>query len=110
LRTPGGIDCKFFYGDYYRGREHEECRLLEASQAFKWNSKLCQTCRIPAILRANACNQLVLKTEVASLPFGIRKRVRVSATCLQTRALVSVPEVGCGHCHELLGKITTPDQ
>ena len=29
MKTPAGKECKFFYGDYYRGRQHEECRLLK---------------------------------------------------------------------------------
>ena len=28
MRTPAGKECQYFYGDYYRGRNQEECRLL----------------------------------------------------------------------------------
>jgi len=31
MKTPAGKDCKYFYGDYYRGRDLEECNLLKAS-------------------------------------------------------------------------------
>ncbi len=57
MKTPAGSECKYFYGDYYRGRDHEECRLLGA----QWKPALCRTCPVPAIEMANACEFMRLR-------------------------------------------------
>ena len=30
MKTPAGKECKYFYGNYYRGAHQEECRLIGA--------------------------------------------------------------------------------
>ena len=41
MRTPAGTECQYFYGDYRRGRNHEECRLLdEAVPRQQWTPDL----------------------------------------------------------------------
>jgi hypothetical protein len=101
MRTPVGIECKYFYGDYFRGRSVEECRLLQASGQ-KWSPELCKTCPAPEIARANACEFLQLRATVAR-PLGaaFMKRVQVTAYCEKTHRNVSEPQVGCGECHPL---------
>ena len=37
MRTPAGKECKYFYGNYFRGRKTEECRLLRES-AQSWTA------------------------------------------------------------------------
>jgi hypothetical protein len=54
MKTPAGKECKFFFGDYYRGRNREECRLLQAAGE-RWTRDLCRTCPVPGVLQANAC-------------------------------------------------------
>jgi hypothetical protein len=101
MRTPSGIECKYFFGDYYRGRNNEECRLLEASGQ-KWTADLCKTCPVPGITRANSCEYMVLHATVgrpASSAF--QKRVQVSAFCDKTQRVVREPQIGCGECHPL---------
>jgi hypothetical protein len=71
MRTPAGTECKYFYGDYYRGRSQEECRLLAASQTGR------------------------------SLLSGFQRRVQVVAYCRKTERPVDKPHVGCGECHPL---------
>ena len=63
---PEPVDCAYFYGDYFRGRDHEECRLLEASPDNKrpWKRKLCDTCPVPEILRTTSCRNLALEAQV----------------------------------------------
>ena len=100
MRTPAGFECKYFYGDYFRGRSVEECRLMQASGE-KWSADLCKTCPVPAISRANACPNLVLEGKVEASFLGLRHRVRVSASCKYAQVAVREPEIGCGHCHEL---------
>jgi hypothetical protein len=102
MRTPAGKECRHFYGDYYRGRKREECRLLASNTPpLPWKPDLCRTCPVPDILLANACTFMELKPRLARpFPF-IKQQVEVSAYCTKTRRDVAVPEVGCGECHPL---------
>ena len=101
MRTPAGIECKYFYGDYFRGRSLEECRLLKASGE-NWTADLCKTCPVPGIVRANACEFLQLHPVVVR-PFSaaFQRRVQVSAFCEKTNRDVKEPYIGCGECHPL---------
>ena len=102
MRTPFGQECHYFYGDYYRGRNHEECRLLEnARPPQKWSPDLCATCPVPGILRANACEHMQLSAEVFRPFFIFKPRVRVTAYCTKTQQAVAEPHIGCGECHKL---------
>lgn len=101
MRTPAGFECPYFYGNYYRGRKKEECRALSPASASKWNPDLCKTCPVPAILRANACPNLILQTDVEKTLLGLSKRVKVSAFCKKSGENVAEPEIGCGQCHTL---------
>jgi hypothetical protein len=102
MRTPDGIECPYFFGDYYRGRHKEECRLLKASGAHAgWKPVLCKTCPVPGITRANACPNLDLHAEISSLFLWIGKRVTVKAFCKLTGVAVKEPHIGCGQCHPL---------
>lgn len=101
MRTPAGKECKYFYGDYYRGREKEECRLLQASGE-RWTPNLCETCPVPDIQLANACEHMKLTGQVVRPLFAIfQRRVQVTAFCEKTKQDVKEPHVGCGECHSL---------
>ncbi len=96
MKTPAGIECQYFYGDYYRGREREECRLLGPS----WTSGLCRTCPVPAIVRANACTFMRLRAEVIRpLTTGFQRRVKVTAYCEKSQRSGFDAHIGCGECH-----------
>jgi hypothetical protein len=101
MKTPAGTECKYFYGDYFRGRNIEECRLLKAAQE-RWTPDLCRTCPVPGIMQANACEFLQLRGRVAR-PIGaaLQRRVQVSAYCEKVDRSVQEPKVGCGECHPL---------
>lgn len=100
MRTPYGKECPYFYGDYYRGRSHEECRLIgNQPDKQRWTSELCKTCPVPGIVLANACENMKLHASIQSLPFGIRRRMNVKAFCTLVNGPVSEPYVGCGQCH-----------
>ena len=102
MRTPDGKECRYFYGDYHRGREKEECRLLEdGTQQHSWSSNLCVSCPIPGILQANACEHMELKGIIYRPFFIFKKRVRVTAFCHKSNQDVAEPHVGCGQCHSL---------
>jgi len=98
MKTPAGTECNYFYGDYYRGRNREECRLVGPS----WTRNLCQTCPVPSILRANACEFMKLHAEV-SRPMAavLKRRVKVSTFCEKTQRKGFDPHIGCGECHPL---------
>lgn len=101
MRTPAGKECKYFYGDYYRGRNVEECRLLKAAGQ-RWTPDLCQTCPVPAIHLANACEFLQLRATVARpLAAIFQRRVQVKAFCDKTKRVVVEPQIGCGECHSI---------
>jgi hypothetical protein len=101
MRTPAGIECKYFYGDYFRGRSLEECRLLQAAGQ-KWTPALCKTCPVPGVARANACEFLQLRATIGRpLSAAFMPRVQVSAYCEKTKRNVKEPHVGCGECHPL---------
>lgn len=100
MRTPAGVECRFYYEDFNRGRSIQECRLiLRNPKSGPWNPWLCRTCPVPAILRANACPNMTLEARVGR-EWLVRKQVKVRAFCARTGEEVADPMVGCGHCHE----------
>lgn len=101
MKTPAGKECKYFYGNYFRGRSAEECRLLQASGQ-RWSADLCKTCPVPSILQANACEFLQLKgTVTRPISSFLQRRVQVTAFCEKVNRAVAEPHIGCGECHPL---------
>ena len=99
--TPAGVECRYYYEDYFRGRERQECRLIAQNpKSAPWEPKLCSNCPVPGILRANACSHLVLEAEVVKGFLGLTRKVVVSAVCAKYVVEVPEPHIGCGHCHE----------
>jgi hypothetical protein len=102
MRTPFGKECPFFYGDYYRGKNFEECRLIGSQPApNNWKPQLCKDCPVPAIKRANACPTLTLSGSVKRGFLGLKSQVKVTAFCTRSQSVVEKPEIGCGICHPL---------
>jgi hypothetical protein len=102
MRTPAGTECKFFYGNYFRGRKQEECRLIGNTPApGHWTPDMCGRCPVPGILRANSCQNLELKAVAKRSLFGLIKQVEVTAYCVKSQQPVAEPHVGCGQCHPL---------
>lgn len=114
MRTPDGKECKYFYGDYYRGRTHEECRLLLNTPTYHtWSAELCLNCPVPGILSANACINMKLNGKIQRpFPF-IKRQVAVTAYCNKCQCDVREPHIGCGECHTLppifTGVLDEPD-
>ncbi len=102
MRTPAGKECPYFYGNYYRGREVEECRLLESTTPpLPWKPALCQTCPVPGIRLANACPDMELIPSL-SRPFPFFKQeVHIRAYCTKSHQDVQEPYIGCGICHPI---------
>jgi len=100
MRTPAGTECRFYYEDYYRGREQRECRLIaDTPGGGRWEPKLCARCPVPSLLRANASPYLALQARAARRLFFWR-RVQVEAYC--TKHLVEIEDlyIGCGQCNQ----------
>lgn len=103
MRTPAGNECRYFYGDYYRGRQNEECRLLNsANPPLSWSSELCVTCPVPRILLANACQYMELHPRVERLiPLIGKRQVKVRTFCSRSQRVDFDAYIGCGECHPL---------
>ena len=100
MKTPSGKECRFYYADYYRGRNTQACRLIQANpDSEAWQPALCQSCPVPDILLANACPNLVLRARAGKSLFGLLRRVEIQAACREYRVAVDKPKVGCGKCH-----------
>lgn len=100
MRTPAGKECRYFYGNYFRGREEEECRLLDgASPPLRWTPDLCSSCPVPGILRANACQNMILEPKIERpFPF-LKRKVSINTHCIKTMREGFDPHIGCGECH-----------
>lgn len=61
--TKSPVACRYFFGDYYRGMEKEECRLVGANPRNErpWRRSLCDSCPVPEILIASNCRELLLE-------------------------------------------------
>ena len=101
MRTPAGRECKFFYGDYYRGRNHEECRLLNDLN-LEWAPRLCEQCPLPEIFMANSCDNIIYTPKLIKVFFFSKPHVEVRAYCAKTNQAVDEPRIGCGECHPTL--------
>ena len=100
MQTPAGVECRFYYQDYHRGRSTQECRLIALNpDSAPWQPAMCKTCPVPAILRANTCSNMVLKAWVGRR-WLVLKQVKVRAFCTLAHEEVAEPMVGCGRCHE----------
>jgi len=109
MRTPAGTECPYFYGDYYRGKNEEECRLLGKNlEIDRWTPDLCKTCPVPGITRANACEFMSLSASVRK-GFLRSRKVVVTAYCSKSQSIVKVPEIGCELCHQEIKQIHKPD-
>lgn len=102
MRTPAGKECRYFYGNYFRGRSQEECRLLSSAHPpLAWRPAMCNSCPVPGILLANACEFMVLEPHLVR-PLKIRKQqVAVKTHCLKSQRSGFDPHIGCGECHSL---------
>ena len=100
MKTPAGKECPYFYGDYFRGREREECRLIaDTAPDQTWSPALCTSCPVPMIARANACEHQSLKATIQRPFFIMKRQVKVTADCSKCACKVADPHTGCGQCH-----------
>jgi hypothetical protein len=99
MRTPAGKECKFYYGDFYRGRSVQTCRLIEQnSDSPPWRPSLCASCPVPDILRTNGSDTLKLEATVVNKLLGFKQQVAVSGWCSACFSEVPNPMLGCPNC------------
>ena len=99
MKTIAGRECSFYYADFHRGRNRQECRLLARNTASpRWEPKDCMSCRVPDILWANASEHLELTGEVKIGLLGFGRRVEIRAWCTQHDIPITDPFVGCERC------------
>lgn len=100
MRTPAGKECRYYYQDYNRGRDVQECRLIkENPDSFPWRPNYCETCPVPDILNANASPALELTLTVSPRLLGLGRKLDVTATCLRHRIPIEDLYVGCPKCN-----------
>ena len=101
MKTPAGSECSYFFGDYHRGKNIEECRLLKDSN-LEWKAYLCQKCPVPKIIQANSCKNMRFSPKLKSPLFFMKPLVEISTYCVKCECDVKQPQIGCGQCHPLL--------
>jgi hypothetical protein len=104
MKTPAGKECKYYYGDFHRGRNVQACRLIERNpDSPPWRPALCYTCPVPDILRANQSDTLKLDGKVVKKFFGLKQQVEVEGWCSECFQVVPHPELGCPNCRHKHG-------
>lgn len=99
MKTPAGKECKFYYGDFHRGRNVQTCRLIEANpDSPPWKPNLCNTCPVPEILRANPSETLKLTGTVVNKFLGFKQQVEVEGWCSECFSEIPDPKLGCPNC------------
>jgi hypothetical protein len=99
MKTPAGKECKFYYGDFHRGRNVQACRLIERNpDSPPWRPGLCQTCPVPEILLANHSPTMKLDGKVVKKFFGLKQQVEVIGWCSECFSEIPNPMLGCPNC------------
>lgn len=98
MRTPAGSECRYYYEDFNRGRQTQECRLiLRNRESLPWTPDLCARCRVPEILQANRSPELRLSLRLYKR-LGLFKRLEVSASCGRHDLPLADPSRACERC------------
>ena len=97
--NPAGQECPLFYGDYYRGRSNEECRLLGPAN-LQWHPSLCTNCPMPKISASNACENMRFVPKI-DRGFLRKTQIKLDVHCVKCQCNVEQPKIGCGQCHIL---------
>lgn len=94
------VSCRYFYGDYHRGRNYEECRLLEANSNNQrsWKRKLCDSCPVPELVIASNTRELGLEAEVKRK--FLREYVEVTFAICQRHMIELDDPRRCPKCAE----------
>ncbi|MBI5929274.1 MAG: hypothetical protein HY862_08195 [Chloroflexi bacterium] len=100
MRTPDGRECAFYYTDYFRGREVEECRVGKSDLSADWKPQYCAKCPVPEILRANASPYLKMQLTIKQTLLGFGRKMDIRAWCDRHDIPIKDPYIGCPKCNE----------
>jgi hypothetical protein len=99
MRTPAGKECRHYYEDFHRGRDVQECRLIQANPlSLRWRPSDCKRCPVPDVLNANSSPDLELHLSVIPRLLGLGRQLEVSASCLKHHIQIEDAFVGCPKC------------
>lgn len=94
MRTPDGRECTFYYEDFYRGNDLQECRVPKDRRSDPWTTDTCRECPVPDILLANGSPWLELTIRIRKRPF-LGTKVTVTARCTKHGLVLADPYTGC---------------
>lgn len=95
MRTPAGKECRHYYEDFHRGRNVQECRLVQANpQSERWHPADCARCPVPAILLANADPDMELNLTIRNRFLGLRRSYEIEAHSRSDGSVIADPYVG----------------
>jgi hypothetical protein len=101
MRTPAGKECKFYYADYYRGRDIEECRLVKGNpDSLYWRPSDCQKCPVPDMLNANSSPDLELELTIKPRVLGFGRQLEVTGYCRRHQIPIENIYTGCPECNK----------
>lgn len=100
MRTPASKECRYYYQDFHRGRNIQECRLAKANpDSLYWQPADCSKCPVPDILNANSSPELNLKLTIKAKFLGLGRQPQVSASCAKHKIEIEDAFVGCPQCN-----------
>lgn len=99
VKNPAGAECAFYYEDFARGAELQECRAAKEAGSAQWRPEVCAGCAVPGILKANGSPRLVIAISIGRGWARKRPRVRVTASCSVHGGPLADPYVGCKECN-----------
>jgi hypothetical protein len=96
MRTPAGKECPHYYEDFMRGRNVQECRLINKNpESLRWRPGDCAKCTVPEILQANASPDMELTLTIRGALLGFVRQVKIEARCLKHDLPIANPYIGC---------------
>lgn len=95
MSTKPPPNCRYYYEDFHRGREVSECRLPKSRDSAHWERSICDSCRVPEILRETNCAHLALEGTIRKKRFG--ERMEVFSVCTKHMVQLSDGRT-CGQC------------
>lgn len=99
MKTPAGSECAYYYEDYFRGRDVQECRIPKDERSAPWRPADCTKCPVPAILQNNASSHLSLTLNIKPTMLGFSRKYVVEASCKRHEIPIDDPHIGCPQCN-----------
>jgi hypothetical protein len=97
MRTPAKRDCSYYYEDFNRGADIQQCRIVRTKDSAWWRDSDCKKCPVPDIENASGGPHLDLTMTVRRTKFGRNSTYSVTAWCV-LHGPIADPYVGCLEC------------